>query len=75
MRDSGLRLATRLSITAYETAGLGAFVILLAFLEKQEVGGNPAATNFAWVFWLLGVVLIVVGLESASLVRRLPRGT
>ena len=73
LTDQYLRLATRLNIVAYETVGLGAFVILLAFLENEEAGGNPVATNFSWVFWLVGVILIVVGLESASLIRRLPK--
>ena len=68
-----MRLITRLGIVAYETVALGAFVILLAFLEEREMQGNPVATNFSWVFWLVGVVVILVGMESASLVRRLPK--
>ena len=68
-----MKLATRFNIVAYETVGLGAFIVLLALLENGESGGNPVATNFSWVFGLVGVVLILVGLESGSLVRRLPK--
>ena len=71
--NSVLRLVTRLSIVAYETVGLGAFVILLGFLENREAMGNAVMLNFSWVFWLVGVVIIVVGLESASLVRQIPK--
>ena len=68
-----MRLTTRLNIVAYEIVGLGAFVVLLAFLEYREAGGDSVATNFSWVFWLVGVIVVVVGLEGASLVRRIPR--
>ena len=68
-----MKLATRFNIVAYETVGLGAFVVLLALLENSESGGNSVATNFSWVFGFVGVVLILVGLESGSLVRRLPK--
>ena len=67
-----MRLATRLNIVAYETVGLGAFLILLAFLEYREAGGDSSAADFSWVVWLVGIVVVLVGLESASLVRRLP---
>ena len=70
-----MRLTTRLNIVAYETVGLGAFLVLLALLENSESGGNTVATNFSWVFGFIGVVLILVGLESSSLVRRLPQGS
>jgi len=68
-----VKLTTRLNIVVYETIGLGAFLVLLALLENNESGGNTVATNFSWVFGFIGVVLILVGLESGSLVKRLPK--
>ena len=68
-----MKLATRFNTVAYETVGLGAFIVLLALLENSESGGNSVPTNFSWVFGFVGVVLILVGLESDSLVRRLPK--
>ena len=68
-----MKLTSRFNIVAYETVGLGVFIVLLALLENSESGGNSVATNFSWVFGFVGVVLILVGLESGSLVRRLPK--
>jgi putative copper export protein len=68
-----LKLATRFNIVACETIGLGAFLVLLALLENYEANGSSVATNFSWVFGFIGAVLILVGLESGSLVRRLPK--
>jgi hypothetical protein len=68
-----VKLTTRFKIVAYETIGLGAFLVLLALLENSESDGNVVATNFSWVFGFIGVVLILVGLESGSLVKRLPK--
>ena len=68
-----MRLSARLNIVAYETVGLGAFVILLGLLQNSEARGDPIAVNFSWVFWLVGVVIVLVGLETASLVRKIPK--
>jgi len=68
-----LNLHTRFNIIAYEIVGLGAFLVLLAILEYNESAGNSVATNFSWVFGLVGVVLALVGLELGSLLRRMPK--
>jgi len=73
MTVEDLRLTTRLNIVAYETVGLGAFLVVLAFLENYEAGGSSVAQSFSWIFGFIGVVLVLVGLESGSLVRRLPK--
>ena len=70
-----MRLSTRLNIAAYETVGLGAFLVLLAILENSEAAGNSTATKFSWVFGFIGAVLVLVGLELASLIRRIPIGS
>jgi len=66
-----MKLSTRLKVTGYELVGLGAFLLLLVFLENGESSGNRIVVSFGWVFALVGVVVILVGLEIVSLVRRL----
>jgi len=72
MNGKRLKLSTRLSIVAYETVGLGAFIVLLAFLENNEGVENSTVTNFSWVFGFIGAVLILIGLELGALIRRIP---
>ena len=67
-----MKLSSRLNIVAYETVGLGAFIVLLAFLEDNEGAGNSTATNFSWVFGFIGAVMILIGLELGALIRRIP---
>ena len=68
-----MELLTRLKIVAFETVRLGAFVVLLGFLQDWEAAADPVAVSFSWVFWLVGVVIIVVGMEGVSLLRRHPQ--
>jgi len=70
--ETELKLSTRLNIVAYETVGLGAFIVLLAFLENSEGAGSSTAINFSWVFGFIGAVLILIGLELGALIRRIP---
>ena len=67
-----MKLATRYMIVGVEVVALGAAVILLLFLESGEVGTNQTVQNFSWVWGIVGVTLILVGLELLSLNRRLP---
>jgi hypothetical protein len=62
---------TNLRIIGIEIVGLGAFVLLLTYLEIGETKSNPTVVSFAWVFGLVAIVLILVGLETLSVVRRL----
>ena len=50
---------------------MGAFLLLLLILELDETNGNPTVVSFGWVFALIGITLILVGLETLSLTRRL----
>ena len=68
-----MRLSTRFNIIVYEVVGMGIFLVLLALLEYSESAGNSVGGNFSWVFGLIGVVLVLVGLELGSLLRRIPK--
>jgi len=52
---------------------MGIFLVLLALLEYSESAGNSVGGNFSWVFGFIGVVLVLVGLELGSLLRRIPK--
>jgi hypothetical protein len=62
-----MKLGTRYRIVGVEVVGLGAFVLLLLFLELNEAGTNLAVQNFSWVWGVVGITLILVGLELLSL--------
>jgi hypothetical protein len=62
-----MELGTRYRIVGVEVVGLGAFVLLLLFLELNEAGTNQAVQNFSWVWGVVGITLILVGLELLSL--------
>jgi hypothetical protein len=61
---------TNLRIIGVELVGLGAFILLLLYLELNETNNNPTVVNFAWVFGIIAITLILVGLETLSVVRR-----
>ncbi len=62
-----MELGTRYRIVGVEVVGLGAFVLLLLFLEWNEAGTNQVVQNFSWVWGIVGISLILVGLELLSL--------
>jgi len=51
---------------------LGAFLLAIVFLQLSEAGSSSSLDSFSWVYGIVGVTLILVGLEGASLLRRLP---
>ena len=65
-----VKLATRYKIVGIEVVGLGAFVLLLLFLEYSEAGTSQVVQSFSWVWGIVGVTLILVGLEQLSLGRQ-----
>jgi len=66
-----VNLAARFRVVGVEVVGLGAFLLLLLILELHETNGIPTVVSFGWVFALIGITLILVGLETLSLTRRL----
>lgn len=66
-----VKLTARFRIVGTEVVGLGAFLLLLLFLELGDTNGNPTVVSFAWVFALIGITVVLVGLETLSLTRKL----
>jgi len=62
---------TNLRIIGIEIVGLGAFILLLVYLELTETNNNATVVSFAWVFGIVAITLILVGLETLSVARRL----
>ena len=62
---------TNLRIIGIEIVGLGAFILLLIYLEVTETNSNATVVSFAWVFGIVAITLILVGLETLSVVQRL----
>jgi len=65
-----MRPDTNLRIIGIEVVGLGAFVLILTYLEVTETKSNPTVVGFAWVFGIVAISLILVGLETLSVVRK-----
>ena len=62
-----MELSTRYKILGVEVVGFGVFVLFLLFLEYNEAGTNQVVQNFSWVWGIVGITLILVGLELLSL--------
>ena len=62
---------TNLRIIGIEIVGLGAFILILIYLELTETNNNATVVSFAWVFGIVAITLILVGLEALSVVRKL----
>jgi hypothetical protein len=70
--SASVNLASRYRIVGVEVVGLGLFVILLLLLEAREAGTDQTVQGFSWVWGIVGITLVLVGLELLSLNRRLP---
>ena len=62
-----MELSTRYNIIGVEIVGFGVFVLFLLLLESNEAGTNQVVQNFSWVWGIVGITLILVGLELLSL--------
>ena len=67
-----MKLAKRFRIIGVEIVGLAAFLIFIMLLQLVESSWNPSVQQFAIVYAIIGITLVLVGLESLSLSRRLP---
>jgi len=66
-----LRPSTRFKIVGWEFVFLGAFLLVVIALQLEEP--NAAEESFAWVYGIIAVTAILVGLEAVSLVKQLPK--
>lgn len=67
-----MELVTRFRIVGVEVVGVGAFSLLLGFLEQRELRASAVVDGFTWVWAIVGVTLILVGLETVALSRNVP---
>ena len=67
-----MKLAKRYRIIGVEIVGLGAFLLLVMLLQLVESSWKASVEQFAIVYAIIGITLILVGLETLSLNRGLP---
>ena len=70
-----MELSTRYKIVGVEVIGFGVFVLFLLFLEYNEAATNQVVQNFSWVWGIVGITLVLVGLELLSLNAKMFRKT
>ena len=70
-----MELSTRYKIVGVEVVGFGIFILFLLFLEYSEAGTNQVVQNFSWVWGIVGITMILVGLEILSLNAKMFRKT
>jgi len=66
-----LKLSTRFKIVGWEFVFLGAFLLAMVALQLEESTASIVG-DFAWVYGIVAVTGMLVGLETVSLVRQLP---
>ena len=62
----------RYKIIGVEVIGLSAFFLVLVLLELFQTEWNQVVQNFAWAYAIVGITLVLIGLEILSLTRQLP---
>jgi hypothetical protein len=67
-----VKIASRFKIIGTEVIFFGIFVLTLVALELRDANGDSVILNFAWVFIVIGITLILIGLELLSLIKQLP---
>lgn len=67
-----MKLVRRYGIVGVEIVGLAAFLLFIMLLQLIGSSWNANIELFAIVYAIIGITLILVGLESLSLTRRLP---
>lgn len=66
-----MNLTIRLKIIGLEVIGLSTFLLALILLEVFETHWNQVVQNFAWAYAIVGITLVLIGLEILSLTPRL----
>jgi hypothetical protein len=66
-----VKLTTRFKIVGIEVVGFGVFVLALLDLEYNQSKTDPVVLNFVWIFIIIGITLILVGLEILYLTKKI----
>ena len=66
-------LTARFRIVGWEVVGIAAFLLVLVLLQLNEAPGVGVVGSFAWVYAIVGITLILVGLETVALTRHIPK--
>jgi hypothetical protein len=69
---STMKTSTRFRIVGTEVVGMGSFLLPVLVLQLRESHFNLLIENFGWDYGIIGLTLILVGLEILSLVKSLP---
>jgi hypothetical protein len=70
-----VKLISRTSIVGAEVVGVGAFVLLLLWLEGRAADWSGPTVSFGWGWGIVGATLILVGLETFWLGARVETET
>jgi len=65
-----MNTTTRYKIIGVEVIGLGVFLLLLILLGLVQTGWNQFVQNFVWACAIVGITLVLIGLEILSLTRQ-----
>ena len=67
-----MKTSTRFKIVGIEVVGLGSFLLFLLVLELRSGKAEATVQTFGWDYLIVGVTLILIGLEILSLIKKLP---
>lgn len=67
-----MKTSTRFKIVGTEVVGMGAFLLVILLLQLRASQFSGAIQGFGWDYGIVGVTLILVGLEILSLIKSLP---
>lgn len=70
-----MKLPLQIRVVGAEIVGIGAFVVLLLWLEGRGAGWSGLTVSFGWVWGIVGATLILVGLEAMWLGTRVATET
>ena len=69
---SNMKTPTRFKIVGTEVVGMGSFLLVILALQLRASNFNLLIENFGWDYLVIGITLILVGLEILSLIKNLP---
>jgi hypothetical protein len=70
-----MRLHTQIRVVGAEVVGIGGFVLLLLLLEGRAAGWSALTVSFGTAFGIVGLTLVLVGLEAMWLGSRVESET